>query len=186
VQQAKRRRARGARGSQRRESSAGPVRRARRNAPSSDVTEILARFRVIFRSARRHYSSVERELGISGAQLRALALIASNHGAGVTALARALLVRQPTASKLVEQLVGFGFVKRRRSRTDQRATELSVTASGAKLLERAPGPLTGVLADALATLPKQRLRALGRDLDQVLNAMRLRDDAARYVPLADL
>jgi DNA-binding MarR family transcriptional regulator len=148
--------------------------------------EILARFRVIFRSARKHYSAVEREVGISGAQLRALALIAANENAGVSALARALLVRQPTASKLVEQLVQLGLVRRRRSAQDQRAIELSATPHAQKVLARAPGPLTGVLADALGSLPEARLAALGKHLDGVLEAMRLRDDSARYLPLADL
>ncbi|HET9484998.1 MAG TPA: MarR family winged helix-turn-helix transcriptional regulator, partial [Xanthomonadales bacterium] len=132
--------------------------------------DILARFRVIFRSARKHYLSVEREVGISGAQLRALALIAANENGGVSELARALLVRQPTASKLVEQLVQLGYVRRRRSTTDQRAMQLAATPRAKKLLARAPGPLTGVLADALESLPADRLEQLGRHLDEVLEA----------------
>lgn len=168
----------------------------RRRAPSKGnradgeasprVVEILARFRVIFRSARQHYQSVQHEVGISGAQLRALAIIAANENCGVSALARDLLVRQPTASKLVEQLVKLGLARRRRSPVDQRAMQLAVTARGRALLARAPGPLRGVLADALHSLEPDRLAALGEHLDEVLELMRLRDDRARFLPISEL
>jgi len=163
--------------------------KARARTSASDATravDILARFRIIFRSARQHYLAIERQLGISGAQLRALAIIAAHEGDGVTALARALHVRQPTASRLVEQLVALGHVRRRRSANDQRAIELAATTRGRRLLARTPGPLAGVLADALESLPRHRLAQLGQRLDEVLEAMRLRDDRASYLPLSDL
>ncbi|HET7845310.1 MAG TPA: MarR family winged helix-turn-helix transcriptional regulator [Xanthomonadales bacterium] len=148
--------------------------------------EVLARFRIIFRSARQHYQSVESELGISGAQLRALALIAADEGNGVNALARAMLVRQPTASNLVDQLVRQGLVTKRRSDLDQRAAHLRTTAKARALLRRAPAPASGVLPDALASLDAKTLASLCTALDEVLRAMRQRDDRARFEPISQI
>lgn len=154
--------------------------------PSPAATAILARFRVIFRSARQHYEAVERELGIGGAQLRALAIIDAQPGIGISALARRLLVRQPTASSAVDQLVRGRLVRRQRSVADHRAIHLHTTVRARALLRRAPGPLVGVLADALSALDAGAQRRLAVALDSLLDEMKLRDDRARFQPLADL
>lgn len=166
--------------------TAVPARPRRAPVKRTAAIEVLARFRIIFRSARQHYQSVEAELGISGAQLRALALIAADEGNGVTALARAMLVRQPTASVLVEQLVRLGLVQKRRSSVDQRAAQLRTTARARALLRRAPAPARGVLPDALSSLDPATLETLRDSLDEVLRAMQQRDDLARYEPISQL
>src|ERR1051325_11439878 len=65
--------------------------------------EVLAQFRVVFKSVRRHYQDVERRSGITGALLWALAEIASRPGTQVGELARALAVHPSTASNLVRR-----------------------------------------------------------------------------------
>lgn len=168
----------------RRPSSNPRSRRASEAKPSGAVIALLARFRVIFRSARQHYESVERKLGIGGGQLRALAIVCADPGIGVSALARSLLVRQPTASSVVEQLSRGGLVRRERDAADQRAMRLYATPRGRALLRRAPGPHAGVLADALAALEPDAQQRLAAALDGLLDEMTLRDDRARYLPLS--
>lgn len=154
--------------------------------PSPDVMAMLARFRIILQSTRQHYQAVEQLLGIGGSQLQALAIIAEQPHVGVSALARALLIRQPTASNLVEQLVKLDLVHRRKSAVDQRAIELSVTPKARRILAKAPGPIVGILADALASLSPAALKQLGTSLDALLRAMKSRDESARFRPLADM
>jgi DNA-binding MarR family transcriptional regulator len=147
---------------------------------------LVARFRVIFQSTRKHFRSLERALGIGGAQLFALSIIDARPKLGVTALAEALMVRQPTASDLGDSLVRLGLVTRTRNPEDQRAVELRTTAKAKRLLARAPSPVVGVLADALASLDSAERARIASALDTVLDAMKVRDDDARFRPLSNL
>jgi DNA-binding MarR family transcriptional regulator len=150
------------------------------------VLAILARFRVILQSTRQHYQNVQDSIGIGGSQLQALAIIAAQPHVGVSALAKAMLVRQPTASNLVEQLVRLGLVRRRKSGVDQRAIELTATPKARAMLARAPGPIVGILADAIGSLDPATISRLRTSLDAVLRAMKSRDESARFRPLADM
>jgi DNA-binding MarR family transcriptional regulator len=155
-------------------------------APSPSVLAVLARFRVILQSTRQHYQNVQESVGISGSQLQALAIIATQPNVGVSALAHAMLVRQPTASNLVEQLVRLGLVRRKKSGIDLRAIELTITPKGRNILAKAPGPIVGILADAIAALSPSERATLRASLDAVLHAMKSRDETARFRPLADM
>src|ERR1041385_6064067 len=121
-------------------------------APPPAVLAILARFRVIFQTNRQHYQSVQESIGLGGSQLQALAIIAAQPKVGISALAKAMLVRQPTASNLVEQLVRLRLVPRKKSGNDLRAIELTITPKARKVLERALDPVIGILAEAIGSL----------------------------------
>ena len=150
------------------------------------MLEVLAQFRVVFKSIRRHYQSVERRAGISGAQLWALAEVAGKPGLKVGELARALAVHQSTASNLLRRLVGLGLVRRRRRGRDQRTVALFATPQGLKVLRRAPQPRIGVLQQALSDLPPATLDALHRRLARLIAAMNAKDLEARSLPLSDI
>jgi DNA-binding MarR family transcriptional regulator len=148
------------------------------------MLEVLEQFRIVFKSIRRHYQRVERNAGISGAQLWALAQVAAKPGIQVGELARDLAVHQSTASNLLRRLAGLGLVARRR---DQRMVALYATAQGQTVLRRAPRPLRGVLQDALSELPARSLESLRRDLARLIAAMKSKDlEAARTTPLSDI
>jgi DNA-binding MarR family transcriptional regulator len=155
-------------------------------APSAAVLAILARFRVIFQTNRQHYQSVQESIGLGGSQLQALAIIAAQPKVGISALAKAMMVRQPTASNLVEQLVRLGLVVRKKSGSDLRAIELTITPKARKVLARAPGPVIGILAEAIDSLRPSAIDSLRKSLDAVLHAMKSRDEDARFRPLADM
>jgi DNA-binding MarR family transcriptional regulator len=146
--------------------------------------QVLQQFRIIFRSARRHFQDVEKITGVSGAQLWALSLVADNPGGGVGALARALAVQQSTASNLLRGLAGRGLVTRRRRGADQRSVQLFPTARGLRVLQKAPRPRIGVLQQALADLPARKLKSLYRELDGLIAAMQRKDLQARRIPLS--
>ena len=77
-------------------------------AEHARMLEVLAQFRVVFKSVRRHYRDVELRSHITGALLWALAEVAGRPGAQVGELARALAVHQSTASNLVRRLAARG------------------------------------------------------------------------------
>src|SRR5258706_3211520 len=148
---------------------------------------VLAQFRVVFKSIRRHYQGVERRAGIRGAQLWALSQVADRPGLKVGELARDLAIHQSTASNLLRRLVGLGLVKRRRHGRDQRTVALFATPQGLKVLRRAPQPSIGVLQQALSDLPAARLSGLHRELAKLVAVMKTKDiEAARRMPLSEM
>jgi DNA-binding MarR family transcriptional regulator len=148
------------------------------------MLDVLAQFRVVFRSVRQHYLRVQRRSGVTGAQLWALAHVAGNPGTRMGQLARALAIHPSTASNLVRRLEALALVARRRRGRDQRTVQLYLTGKGEKALSRAPQPLIGVLQQALSELPARRLEALGHQLGELIGAMQVKDLRARTIPIS--
>lgn len=148
--------------------------------------EVLKQFRVIFKSVRKHFSLIEEQAGVSGAQLWALHAIATSPGLRVTELARAMSVHQSTASNLVEKLVELSYVRREKSLEDSRAILLFVTPQGADQLSQAPGPVRGILPDALEKLPDEVLVELNRNLSLLLAQMSDQNLSDGSTPLSDI
>ena len=159
---------------------------AARDATLDHADAVLRQFRVIFRSVKKHFQVIEKQCGIGGSQLWALATVSARPGIRVTELARQLSIHQSTASNLIEQMTRLDLLRRERDTADQRVVRLHATARGAELLTRAPQPLTGVLPDALAQLDATELAALQASLARLLQVMRVRDESAEHTPLADL
>ncbi len=150
------------------------------------ATDVLRQFRVIFRSVTKHFQVIERECGVGGSQLWALATIVENPGIRVTDLARSLSIHQSTTSNLVEQLVRLGLAVRERDGADQRVVRLRATARAGALIARAPQPLVGLLPDALSRLAPADLERLHAALAGLLRQMRVRDETAADTPLSDM
>ncbi len=148
--------------------------------------EVLKQFRVLLRSIKRHYQWVERECGMSGAQLWAMAEIAGAPGLKVGDLARELGIHLSTASNMLRRLEELALVRRMRIGEDHRVVQLRLTAKGAKIMRLAPRPFVGILQQALADLPQQRLDSLHADLGEVIRLMKFKDVKARTKPLSDI
>lgn len=149
--------------------------------------QVLRQFRVIFNAVKTHFRQVESESGLGGAQVWALSVIADAPGIGVGQLAEVMDIRQPTASNLVRGLVGKGLLRSERSATDRRAVALFATAAARQILERVPGPWSGVLPHALDALDVQTLQRMQADLELVIRQLGepAGSDAAN-IPLAQL
>jgi len=148
--------------------------------------EVLRQFRVIFRSVRKHFQQIEKSVGISGSQLWAVSVIAEQPGIRVTELAKSMSIHQTTASNLVEKLCELDFIYRERSNTDSRVIQLFPTESGKKRLDSAPGPVRGLLPDALGKLRYTTLVALNNNLSELLTQMDALEPQSEDVPLADI
>ena len=151
------------------------------------MLDVLEQFRIIVKSIRRHYQTVEQRAGVTGAHLWALAQIAGDPGCEVGELARALAIHQSTASNLVRHLAARGFIARERGGRDQRHVQLYASRKGTRLLANAPRPLIGVLQQALSELSARRLRALHAELTYLVAHMRGKQvRAARALPLSEM
>lgn len=165
-------------------SSLAPLSPPKTQDPAA-AARVLRRFRQVFTAARAHYQQVEKQVGIGGAQVWALGVIAAQPGLGVGGLARAIHVHQSTASNLVRALTERSLVETTRDASDRRAVRLQVTPAGAALLARVPGPFTGLLPQALDQLDPALLARLETDLTRLIHAMGMGDDAPA-LPIAQL
>lgn len=153
-------------------------------APDGAV-RVLRQFRLVFNTVKTHFQQVERRAGLGGAQVWALSVVRDRPGIGVSDLARALDVRQPTASNLVKALVEQDLVEVRKHERDGRAVMLHIRPAGARVLRRAPGPFTGVLPEALATLDPATLERLEQDLAVLIKALGA-DERGANIPLSQM
>ena len=157
------------------------------NQPAQEASAaVLKRFRLIFKAVQQHAHWVEKNCGLSNAQLWVVWELAQNPGIRLTELAKIMTIHQSTASNLLEKLVKKGLVRREKRSEDQRVVSLFLTEAGLQVLASAPKPARGILQHALFNLPDTTLVSLAKNLDELIEAMGIRDDAAAMQPLAVL
>ena len=110
---------------------------------------VVRRFRVIFNAVRTHFRQLEKEVGLGGAQVWALSIIAAHPGIGMGGIAQAMDIHQSTASNLVKALQKKDLIAVEKSPEDRRSVCVKLLPSGRKLLAKVKGPFSGVLPTAL-------------------------------------
>jgi DNA-binding MarR family transcriptional regulator len=146
------------------------------------AAQVLRRFRLVFNAVKTHFQQVEKKAGVGGAQLWALSIVRDHPDIGVGDLAKAMDIHQSTASNLVKSLIARELIAGTRNGVDRRAVQLRILPAGAMVLRRAPGPLTGVLPQALASLDARTLKRLDADLAKLITALDA-DERAANIPL---
>lgn len=145
--------------------------------------ETLKLFRVIFKSANKHFHEIEKVAGIGGASLWALAEISESPELTVSGLAKAMSVHQSTASNLMDKLDAGGYILRTRSLEDRRVVHLSLTDKGRDVLAKAPAPYRGILPDALMRMNPESLSVLNCHLVELIAGMERTHDNGAFEPL---
>lgn len=153
-------------------------------ATKNDPLLILGKFRILIRAAQRHSAAIQKQCGVSGAQLWMLQELRDAPGMRVGELAARMAIHQTTASNLLEALVKSGHVLKSRDESDQRVVNLSLTASGARLLRKAPQPARGLLPEALARVSSADRAKLNAGLQALLDVIENADSAAGEKPLS--
>jgi MarR family transcriptional regulator, organic hydroperoxide resistance regulator len=148
--------------------------------------DVLKKFRLVFRSAKKHFQWVEQRCGVSGAQLWAMWELGERPGMRVSELASALSIHQSTASNMLDKLDGRSLIRRERSEHDQRVVKLFLTESGREVVAKAPQPARGVLVAALDGMPTESLCELEKQLDALIQGMKVRDRDGALTPLSDI
>jgi DNA-binding MarR family transcriptional regulator len=143
-------------------------------APPEDDAEIaLNELRRLVQGLRLGSHAVERQLGISGAQLFVLRELAAEPAISIRRLSERTLTDPSSVSTVVSRLVEAGLVTRARQATDARASRLTVSRKGSALLARAPEPYQARVIAALRGLEARRLRELRLALRAVVDALEL-------------
>lgn len=149
---------------------------------SDPAAQVLRRFRLVFNAVKTHFQQVEKKAGVGGAQLWALSIIRAKSGLGMNDLAKAMDVHQSTASNLVRTLVERELVVANKEGPDRRMVQLAILPAGIQVLRKAPGPLAGLLPQALASLDAKTLARLDADLAKLITALDA-DERGANIPL---
>lgn len=133
--------------------------------------EPLKKIRQIMSAGQRHTAAIEKRCGVNGGQLWIMAELEETPDLRIGALAKRLAANQATISNLVEDLARKGLVERTQDPSDLRATMIRLTATGAKVLAKAPQPPRGVLPEALRQLDKKTIDQLNKSLQILIEKM---------------
>ncbi|MDX8127339.1 MarR family transcriptional regulator [Methylomonas sp. OY6] len=145
--------------------------------------EVLKQFRLIFKAVQQHSQWVETHCGVTSAQLWALWELSKTPGLKVTELAKAMSIHHSTASNMLDKLAKKGLILRERVSEDQRVVTVTLTQEGIELLNQVPTPPQGILQHALFDLPENVLKSLAKNLDVLVQEMKIKDDEAAMLPI---
>jgi DNA-binding MarR family transcriptional regulator len=145
--------------------------------------DILKKLRIVIRAAQRHSLWIEKQCGVSGAQLWMMQELHDFPGLRVGELASKLAIHQTTASNLLDALRKRGYVVKERDPNDQRVVNLKLSAEGACVLSKAPTPARGLLPEAILYLDEENLLQLNNGLQGLLNSIDQLDEGYGMLPL---
>jgi len=145
--------------------------------------EALKKLRIVIRAAQRHSTWIEKQCGVSGAQLWVMQELSDAPGLRVGELAMKLAMHQTTTSNLVDILARRGLVIKKRDQHDQRVVRLTLSSEGKKLLKAAPQPTRGLLPEALRHLDQAHLQELDSGLQALLDLLDATDERFAMQPL---
>ena len=118
------------------------------------------------------WSSASRQasLRLSQHQLRALGILRSAPGLNLTALAEAMDITLPTASRLCDRLAAAGLLERVPRPGKRRELQLSLTVYGRQMWDEVVSHRSRALADVVARMGSSEREALARGLRAFLAA----------------
>lgn len=114
---------------------------------------------------------VDQELGVPPGQLSALSVLVFGGERTIAELAAAEQVTSPTMTGIVAGLIRSGLARRRPHPTDRRASVITATAKGRRLMERGRQHRVDVIAKLLVGMANDDLTALERATDALAQAM---------------
>ena len=112
----------------------------------------MSALREVMRAFNVATKKLERQLGLSGAQLETLEILRESPGLSATDLAARSATDQSTASVVVKRLADAGLVERRYEDGDRRRANLSLTAEAHGVLAKAPPSVPSRLRDAFGRM----------------------------------
>lgn len=136
---------------------------------SDRTDQSLIALRRILRATELYERSLAQAAGLTPAQLRVLQIVAAGGAEGVTPkmLARQMGVSQATVTALVDKLVLRQAVRRLRSETDRRQTDVVITDAGQRAVETAPDALQQRFVRAFEQLQDWEQAQLVASLERV-------------------
>jgi DNA-binding MarR family transcriptional regulator len=148
---------------------------APREGAEADARVVLDAIRRIVRELRESSRAVEKQLGVSAAQLFVLRALAGERALSLKDLAERTMTHQSSVSVVVGKLTDRRLVTRARSASDRRRLELTLTPKARTLLADAPEVAQDRLIAGVERLPPARRRALAVALSDWVKELGLGD-----------
>lgn len=142
---------------------------------SEQVAEQALGIRIATRTIVRELGFMKRYLAgtdLTVSQAHALLELQTRPQSRAAELAHVLRLDKSAISRLVDDLVHRGYILRRRSREDRRATQLALSAEGRRVVEIIQRRADRQIVDALQPMPEV-------DRSQILKGLTLYADALR-------
>jgi len=140
-----------------------------RSTPDEAVVDaVLTASRMLVAVAEQSLGATAEETTL--AQYRALVVLASRGPQRIVDLARALEVTAPTAGRMCDRLLRKGLIRRHRARADRREVQVSITAAGREVVDRATARRRELLGEILGRLPARRQTAVAAALRELAAA----------------
>ena len=127
---------------------------ARKDGAFNDLCWMF--FGTLRRMAHRlelHSKDLEREYGLTVAQLSVLWIVGSEEQVAIGQLARNASLSSATVTSIVDRLEDHSLVSRRRSAEDKRQVHVTITDAGRDMLLRGPEPFDEHFRSRLYRLP---------------------------------
>jgi DNA-binding MarR family transcriptional regulator len=151
------------------------------------IAEVMDGIRAVVRALRLNTRAIEKQLGISLAQLWVLQILAERPADSLNELAIATATHQSSVSVVVRRLVDRELVTRTTANQDKRRVRIELTEAGRALLVKAPTTVQVSLVaglrrlspdsrEQLAVRMREWLTASGMDLSST-PPMLMEDDA---------
>jgi DNA-binding MarR family transcriptional regulator len=131
----------------------------------SMVDAVLTASRVLVAIAARSLADAGEEVTLT--QYRSLVILASHGPQSLAALAEAVAVTPPTASRLCERLVRKGLVRRRSDHNDRRQVRIALTGAGRSLVGAVTTRRRAEIANLLVSVPAKDQRSVVAALRQL-------------------
>jgi DNA-binding MarR family transcriptional regulator len=136
------------------------------NVDGMEIPRVMDSLRRIVRLLRVSSRATEKEIGISGAQLYVLRVLAEAPASSINDLAERTTTHQSSVSAVVSRLVERGLVARRPSAEDGRRVNIEMTPAGMTLVDQAPTTAQIQLTEALRRMPEAARAALAELMEQ--------------------
>ena len=117
------------------------------------IAEVMDGVRAVVRALRLNTRAIEKQLGISLAQLWVLQILSERPAESLNELAVATATHQSSVSVVVRRLVERSLVTRTTAHRDKRRVRIELTEAGRSLLRKAPPTVQMALVDGLRQLP---------------------------------
>lgn len=151
---------------------------SRPRARAVAVGDTLDSIRRIVRALRVANSGIEKDTGLTAAQLFVLEQVVAAPHSSLSEIAHRTMTDRTSVAAVVDRLVARGLVARERSTEDRRRVELAATEEGRSVMARAPHPPTRRILAGLESLDDRQLATLALGLGDLVQAMGLSNEPA--------
>lgn len=152
-----------------------------RDRAGAERARIVRQLRTLVAGLQHSARAVEARSGVTNAQLYILRQLVDVPALSIGELAEGSRARPNAVSALVRRLVDTGLARRIADPADARRAAVSITASGRRVVKRAPQPPLEQLLAGLDRLADRDVHRLQRGLAKLLAALELTVDDAPFL-----